>query len=242
MSVATDPELSVILPSYEEAANLRRLIPELQFHLKNHGMTHEILVVDTERPRDETSDVCRAHGVVYLAREGGPLYSHALKTGIKRSSGAWVLCMDADGSHPPRFFSPMWTARNRADLVIASRYVPGGHTENPALLIFLSYVVNVTFRFLLGFGCHDVSNSFRLYRGDALRSLQLECRNFDILEEILLKLQLADPKFVLTEVPFTFEARKEGKTKRDLLAFALGYGATLWRLHRLKRAVLGKHP
>lgn len=242
MNVTTNPELSVILPSYEEAANLRWLIPELQSQLKKHGIIHEILVVDTEAPHDETPDLCRTHEVVYLAREGGPLYSHALKTGIKRSRGVWVLCMDADGSHSPSFFSPLWAARNRADLVIASRYVPGGQTENPALLIFLSYVVNVTFRFLLGFGCHDVSNSFRLYRGDALRSLHLECHNFDILEEILLKLQLANPRFVLAEIPFTFKTRKYGRTKRDLLVFALGYVATLWRLHRLKCATMGKHP
>lgn len=242
MSVPTSPDLTVILPSYEEAANLRWLLPEVQVQLKNLGISHEILVVDTERPRDETPDLCRIHGVVYLPREGGPLYSHALKTGIARSKGTWVLTMDADGSHPPNFLPFLWAARNRADLVIASRYVRGGSTENPALLILLSYLVNVTFRVLLGFGCHDVSNSLRLYRGDALRSLHLECRNFDILEEILLKLQLADPKFTLAEIPFTFGTRKHGKTKRDLLAFALGYGATLWRLHRLKCAAMGKHP
>jgi len=237
-----DLDLTVVLPAYEEAANLRWLLPELQSQLKNLGISHEILVVDTEKPRDETPQVCQKMGVFYIPRAGGALYSHALKTGIARSQGAWVLCMDADGSHPPRFLPCLWTARNQADLVIASRYVRGGETENPVLLIFLSYLVNVTFRFLLGFSCHDVSNSFRLYRGEALRALHLECRNFDILEEILLKLQLSDPKFVLTEVPFTFETRKHGRTKRDLLAFALGYGATLWRLYRLKRAAMGKHP
>jgi dolichol-phosphate mannosyltransferase len=242
LSATADPDLSVILPSYEEAANLRWLLPEIQAQLKNLKISNEILVVDAERPRDETPDLCRTHGVVYLPRQGGSLYSHALKTGINRSRGGWVLSMDADGSHPPKFLPHLWAARKRADLVIASRYVRGGGTENPALLIFLSYLVNLTFRLLLGFSCHDVSNSFRLYRADALRALSLECRNFDILEEILLKLQLADPKFVLTEVPFTFETRKEGKTKRDLWAFALGYVATLWRLHRLKRAALGKHP
>lgn len=242
MSTLADPELTVILPSYEEAANLRWLLPEIQSQLKILGISHEILVVDTEKPRDQTPLICQTMGVCYLPRKGGALYSHALKTGIARSKGTWVLCMDADGSHPPRFLPCMWMARNSVDLVIASRYVRGGVTENPTLLIFLSYLVNVAFRVLLGFSCRDVSNSFRLYRGDSLRTLRLECRNFDILEEILLKLQIANPMFILKEVPFTFETRKHGKTKRNLLAFALGYGATIWRLYRLKRAGMDKHP
>jgi dolichol-phosphate mannosyltransferase len=70
----------------------------------------------------------------------------------------------------------------------------------------------------------------------------LECKNFDVLEEILLKMQLRYPGLSIREIPFTFETRKAGKTKRDLLAFALGYIGTLSRLYRLKKAALGKHP
>lgn len=242
MTPPASPEVSVILPSYEEADNLRWLIPTLQSELSELGVSHEILVVDAEVPRDETPSICKEFGVDYVPRQGGSLYSHALITGIAKSRGLWILCMDSDGSHPPRFVPELWSARDRADLVIASRYVGGGATQNPAVLIFLSYAVNLTFRLVLGFRCRDVSNSFRLYRGDYLRSLELECRNFDILEEILLKMQLRYPDLSIEEVPFTFETRKAGKTKRDLFAFALGYLATLGRLHRLKKAALGKHP
>jgi len=242
MSPPTTLDLSVILPSYEEAGNLRWILPELKSTLSALGVTFEILVVDTEIPRDETPVICRENGVAYVARAGGSLYSHALKTGIARAKGTRILCMDSDGSHPPSFVPEMWSARERADLVIASRYVKGGGTENPAVLIFLSYLVNVIFRLILGIRCKDLSNSFRLYRGDDLRSLHLECRNFDIIEEILLKLSLRNARFSILELPFTFQTRKEGRTKRDLMAFMFSYLGTLRRLRRLKKSATGKHP
>ncbi|MEI6377210.1 MAG: glycosyltransferase, partial [bacterium] len=226
MNSSTALDLSVILPSYEEAANLRWLLPEMKATLAALGVSFEILVVDTEIPRDDTPMICREHGVSYVPRMGGALYSHALKTGIAHAAGRWILCMDSDGSHPPSFVKSMWASRERADLVIASRYVKGGSTENPAALIFLSYLVNVIFRMVLGIRCRDLSNSFRLYRGDELRSLHLECKNFDIIEEILLKLSLRDSRFSILELPFNFEARKEGRTKRDLVAFMFSYLGT----------------
>jgi dolichol-phosphate mannosyltransferase len=121
--------------------------------------------------------------------------------------------------------------------VIASRYAPGGKTENPWLLIVMSHMVNVIFRLVLGLNCLDVSNSFRLYRGDDLRKLRLECRHFDIVEEILVKLSYSRHPYRIKEVPSTFEKRKAGKTKRQLLTFAIGYVGTLWRLLSLKRKV-----
>jgi len=235
------PELSVVLPSFEEAGNLSWLLPQLRSELRGLDISFEILVVDAEIPRDETPEICRMNEVSYVPRLGGALYSHALKTGIARATGRWILCMDSDGSHPPSFVKTMWSVRNQADLVIASRYVKGGGTENPAVLIFMSYLVNLTFRMVLGIRCRDLSNSFRLYRGDALRSLSLECRNFDILEEILLKLSLRHAGFSILEIPFTFKKRKAGRTKRDLVAFMFSYLGTLRRLRGLRKSEMGKH-
>jgi dolichol-phosphate mannosyltransferase len=242
MDTSKTLDLSVILPSYEEAGNLRWLLPELKSTLSALGINFEILVVDTEMPHDETPEICRQIGVMYVPRRGGSLYSHALKTGISATKGTWIVCMDSDGSHTTDFISEMWAARNRAHLVIASRYVKGGGTKNSIVLIFLSYLVNLTFRLALGIQCKDLSNSFRLYRGDDLRSLNLECKNFDIIEEILLKLSLRDGNFSILELPFTFETRREGRTKRDLIAFMFSYLGTIRRLRSLRKSAIGKHP
>jgi dolichol-phosphate mannosyltransferase len=231
------PDLSIVLPAYEEAENLRTLLPVLKDVAKTLTPGFEILVVDTSAPRDASPQICADAGVKYIPRRGGDCYGHAVRTGIEDSHGKLVLLMDADGSHNPAFLPLLWKSRDEADLVIASRYMPGGRTENPAVLIFMSLMVNVVFRLVLGLRCRDVSNSFRLYRGDDLRALRLACDNFDIVEEILVLLSCEHPGYRIKEVPITFEERKAGKTKRKLAAFALSYLAVLWRLRRLRHKI-----
>lgn len=233
--LTSSPELTVALPAYEEAANLAKILPALEEVLSDIEPNYEILVIDTETPRDETPTICAQNDVTYLPRKGGSLYSHAVRTAIENSRGQWIVFMDADGSHSPQFIRRLWAERADADLVIASRYMAGGKTENPAILIFMSLVVNVVFRAVLGLRCADVSNSFRLYRGEDLRALSLECENFDIVEEILVKLSFSRPGYRVKEIPFTFEKRKAGKTKRNLVSFAMSYLSTLTRLAQLKR-------
>lgn len=223
-----------MLPAYEEAANLDHLLPQLHAVARTLVSDYEILVVDTESPRDDTPAVCQRHAARYVPRRGGNLYGHAIRTVLAEARGERVFLMDADGSHNPNFLPLLWAQRDNADLVIASRYVRGGKTDNPAALIFMSLMVNVVFRFFLGLRCSDVSNSFRLYRGDDLRSLHLKCDHFDIVEEILVKLVFTRRGYRILEVPITFEKRKAGKTKRNLLTFAFGYAVTLVRLLKLK--------
>lgn len=230
-------ELSIVMPAYEEAANLRLLLPSLKAAAEQLTPHYEVLVVDTATPRDETPDIAHAAGVRYVPREGGDYYGHAVRTGIAKANGRYVIFMDADGSHGPDFIAQLWQHRESSDLVIASRYMPGGRTENPAILIFMSLMVNVVFRIVLGLSCRDVSNSFRLYRGEHLRTLKLSCNNFDIVEELLVLLSFSHPGYRIHEVPFTFEERKAGKTKRKLFAFAMSYLAVLWRLYQLRSRV-----
>ncbi len=228
------PELSIALPAYEEADNLAVLLPQLHQVARALTPEYEIVVVDTETPRDATPEVCARHATRYVSRRGGNLYGHAMRTILEEVRGNQVVLMDADGSHNPGFVAELWRHRAEADLVIASRYVAGGRTENPAILIFLSQVVNVAFRIVLRLNCLDVSNSFRLYRGDDLRRLRLRCDHFDIVEEILVKLVFSRKGYRLREVPCLFEKRKAGRTKRNLLLFAMGYVVTLLRLVKLK--------
>jgi dolichol-phosphate mannosyltransferase len=229
--------LSILLPAYEEAENLDGLLPRINNVLSAAGIDYEILVVDAPARRDATQEVSARHAARYMPRTGGDLYGDAIRTGIAAARGEKLIVMDADGSHNPDFLPQLWARRNAADLVIASRYVIGGRTDNPKLLILLSLIVNLVFRIVLGLKCADVSNSFRLYQAEQVRGLTLECDNFDIVEELLVKLSYSKPAFTILEVPFTFEKRKAGKTKRKLLAFALSYIATLWRLHTMKRRV-----
>lgn len=228
-------DLTLVLPAWEEAENLRVLLPELRAVLDGLGVRWEILVVDAPAPRDATAEVCAAAGVRHLRRQGGPDYGDAVRTGIAASRGRHVVFMDADGSHEPAQVAALWAARDRADLVIASRYVRGGRTDNPRALVAMSLAVNLTFRVALGLRCADVSNSFRLYRGADLRALAPACRHFDIVEELLVRLLVAHPGYRVLEVPAAFRTRRAGVTKRRLGPFLRGYVTTLGRLRALQR-------
>lgn len=223
-------DLSIVLPAYKEAAALSKLLPALQSRAADLTGAFEILVVDAQHALDETPDVCRAHGVRHVHRRYGNLYGDAVRTGIEDAAGRFILFMDADGSHNPAHLKLLWDQRENYDVVIGSRYVAGGHTENPAILIFMSWVVNLIFRVAFQLHCKDVSNSFRLYRAEVLKPLHLRCHHFDIVEELLIL--LSERRIV--EVPVTFERRKAGESKRRLLLFAIGYTWTLVRLLKIK--------
>lgn len=83
---------------------------------------------------------------------------------------------------------------------------------------------------MLGLSCKDVSNSFKMYHIDNLRSLTLTSMNFDIIEEILYKTKRKNIGFQYIEVPASFRKRMFGESKRNLFLFALGYLYTLIKL------------
>ncbi len=224
------PTLSIVIPAYLEEENLRLLLPRVRTTCDSLGASYEILVVDTQSPLDATEDACNRNQARWIPRREGNFYGNAVRTGIEESRGQFVLFMDADGSHTPEFIPKMYARRQDADVVIASRYVEGGFTENPRVLIIMSHVLNVIYRLVLGLRCSDVSNSFKLYRGDMLRTLTLRCDNFDIVEEILVKLKRKKSDLSFAEIPFTFKKRMFGQTKRNLWAFVLTYIFTLVRL------------
>lgn len=222
------PAYSVVLPAYHEEENLRALLPRLQAALSGAG-PFEIVVVDTSTPRDNTASLCG--GVVRCVnRSPSDSYGDAVRTGIASARGEWILFMDADGSHAPELIPTLIAESRRNDVVVASRYIAGGGTENAKHLVFMSRLLNLTYARVLNLRCTDVSTSFKLYRGDLLRALHLTCNNFDIIEEMLFKLGKVHPGLRLKEVPFTFQRRRSGKTKRNLLRFIVTYLVTMVRL------------
>lgn len=222
--------LSIILPAYLEEKNLRVLLPRIKECARLLTDSFEVLVVDTETPMDATPQVCKENEVIYVNRSGGNTYGAAIRTGIAKSFGAKVIFMDADGSHYPEFIGELFQEKDKADVVVASRYIQGGQTENSAYLVLMSRMVNFGYSFVLNIKCKDVSNSFKLYSGEALRKLKLNCNNFDIVEEILYKLIKQDRKTTIKEIPFTFKQRMHGETKRNLAQFVFTYFVTLVRL------------
>lgn len=234
---SSDPvELSIVLPCYREAENLSFLLPQIKEAAAALTPNYEVLIVDTQEPMDNTAEICAANGVRHVYRKGGNSYGDAIRTIIAEARGEFLLCMDADGSHRPEYFARMWAQRENNDITIGSRYVAGGHTENPAVLILMSYIVNMTFRVAFSIRAKDVTNSFRLYRRSILTPLKLESNDFDILEELLIKATIHQPPARIGEVPVTFSKRNAGESKRKLVQFAFGYLKTLKRLRSFAKA------
>lgn len=222
--------LSVILPSYREEENLRILLPRLLETLQSLNVSYEIIVVDTQEPMDHSNEVCVQYGIRYVSRRGGNRYGDAIRTGIAETRGEYVLFMDADGSHTPEFIPKMFDFAGQCDVVIASRYIDKGQTENNFMLVVMSRVLNVTYSLVLNLPCKDVSNSFKMYQAIHMKRLNLSCNNFDIVEEILYKIHRYNPQITIKEIPFTFKKRMFGETKRNLLVFMLTYIFTMIKL------------
>ena len=226
----TTIKVSVVMPAYQEEENLRLLLPRVKTALTEIQIPWEVLVIDTITPLDATCSLCEQQAVRYLRREGGNSYGDAVRTGISKARGQLIIFMDSDGSHSPEWIPKLFAHHDQNDVVIASRYVEQGFTENSWLLTLMSKVLNFTYSLVLGISCKDVSNSYRLYHGDQIKGLKLKSDNFDIVEEVLFKLSRQRPGLRILEVPFTFKQRMFGKTKRNLPLFIVTYLYTLIKL------------
>ena len=228
--------LSIIIPAYLEEKNLNVLLPKIHVSLKNLDINYEIIVIDSIVTKDNTLDICNKNNAVYINRINGNNYGDAIRTGIKSAIGEKIIIMDADGSHDPMYICDFLAYCNRYDLIIGSRYVKNGKTDNSFILVFMSQILNIFYRLSLGLHIKDVSNSFRLYNSSSLKQLQLKCDNFDIVEEILIRLIIKNPNIKIYETPIEFKKRLYGYSKRDLLKFCLSYIKTIIRLFKIKHA------
>lgn len=226
-------KLSVIIPAWNEADNLTKLLPQLHTVLSELGAEYEILVIDNHSP-DATERVCAAAGATVVQQQVRG-YGGALWAGFARARGEFILCMDADLSHVPELIPTMWNCREDAELVIASRYVSGGGGDMPWYRYVLSVILNQVYTRVLSMPVKDISSGFRLYRAAILKDLELESTDFDSLEEILIKSYARGYKII--EVPFHYVPRDQGKSKVQLLRFGVAYLKTLIRMWRLRNSI-----
>lgn len=228
--MSLEKDFSIVMPAYLEEENLRLLLPRINNVGKELSNNFEVIVVDTESSMDGTPSACAENNVTYINRTGGNTYGAAIRSGINHATGKKLIFMDADGSHHPEFIKTLYAEKDSHDIVIASRYIEGGHTENSQILVFMSKVVNWGYSFVLNIKCKDVSNSFKLYDTRLLKEISLKCENFDIVEEILYKIIKRNPNLRIKELPFSFKQRMFGETKRNLPKFVITYIFTLIRL------------
>jgi perosamine synthetase len=225
-------DLTIMVLAWNEADNLRSLLPQLREVVERMQVSYEVIVVDAGST-DGTPQVAAEAGA-RVARQSEPGYGGALRMGFSLARGRFIATMDGDHQHDPDFLGAMWTARENAGLVIASRYVEGGRADMPIYRKLFSRILNRVYGFGLGVNFRDMSSGFRLYRRSVINSIAIEGRNFDVLEDILLRI-VADGHEVV-EVPLHHKARFSGRSHVMLLQFVASYLRTFWRLRRLRNA------
>jgi len=224
------PDLSIVIPALNEATNLRLLLPLIREVIDELGVRAEIIVVDGGSTDDSKLVAHQLNARVVEQSERG--YGGALLAGFASASAPYVATMDADLSHPPLFLKDFWRERSYSDLVIASRYVAGGRADMAIGRRILSTILNRTYALLLGMKVGDLSSGFRMYDREVLATLDLQARDFDALEEILVRIHINGGR--IKEVPFHYQARHSGSSHAKLLRFGWAYSRTLLRMCRLR--------
>ncbi len=228
-------DLSIIIPALNEAGNIGTLVARCRATIARIGVTAEILVVDGGSSDGTVLEAEQAGGRVILQEGRG--YGGALRTGFGAARGRHIQTMDSDLSHEPEVIQSLWDARDRADVIIASRYVKGGGAEMPRFRAVLSRILNVTFTTAFRMPVHDISSGFRLYRAGSLKQIAFQASDFDVLEEILILIYIGGG--TVTEVPFRYRPRQAGRSHAKLFKFGMAYARTfyaMWALRRSRRA------
>lgn len=226
-------ELSVLIPAYSEATNLKVLLPQLINTLSGICQSYEIIVCDSPLSNDCTADVCREFGCRHLLQTGKG-YADAIRCGISEASGIFTLVLDADLSQDISVIPAMLSkSRKGYDIVIGSRYVKYGVTEDPFVSVLMSKLLNTTYRLVLHLKPKDISTDFRIYDTSKLKQIETFSDNYEVIEEILFKMSTAFPELKICEIPVHYRRRSAGSSKRRLAAFIRSYIRLLIKLKTL---------
>ena len=224
----------VVVPTFNERANLPILVAGLMRH-----PNVRVMVVDDQSP-DGTGQIAealaRAHAgrieVMHRTERRGLGRSYV--DGIKKAIGepVDVICqMDADLSHDPAQLPDLVAAADRADVVIGSRYIPGGAIVNwPLRRRLLSRFANMYIRMVTRLSARDCTSGYRCWRREALAALPLDRFVSDGYSFIVEMLYAASRRGCrIEEVPITFVERRHGESKLSG-AVLVESAITPWRL------------
>jgi dolichol-phosphate mannosyltransferase len=215
--------LWVVIPTFNEAVNIERIVRAADAELERIlPGDHRILVVDDNSPdgtgsiADGLADELPAVEVLHRSVKGGlgPAYragfAHALAAGAEL-----LVEMDADFSHHPRYLPGLVEASSDADLVLGSRYVPGGGVRDWGMVRrLISRGGGFYARKILGVDVRDLTGGFKCIRREVLEAIDLDSVRADgYVFQIEVTYRAVIAGFTVSEVPIVFQDRKAGTSK-----------------------------
>jgi dolichol-phosphate mannosyltransferase len=217
----SEPRILVSLATYNEHANLGPLIAEVLQQLP----TAHVLVIDDNSP-DGTGkladELAAADPRIHVLHRPGKLGLGTATLAAMRYAMDhdydYLQNMDADFSHQPRYLPALLAGMNRHDVMIGSRYVKGGGSENwPLSRLVISRCVNAMVRLLMRVPVRDASGAFRCYRVAKLRQTRLDkviSRGYSFQQEVLYRCRKAGCR--IGETPIIFANRRAGASKVNM--------------------------
>jgi len=220
----------VIVPTYNEKENIAKLVPQMAQAFKQNKIDGRILIVDDNSPDGtgrEAEALARKYPVSVLHRKEKAGLGAAYIAGFWDclEKGADVICeMDADLSHNPKHFPEIIRAINGADVVLGSRYIPGGGTVNWGLKRqLISRNANRLARTMTGVPVNDMTGGYRAYKAKVLRSISLDnVRSSGYAFQVELLYRAFQRGYRIKEVPIVFRERERGISKlsrTDIICF-----------------------
>jgi dolichol-phosphate mannosyltransferase len=227
--------LAIVVPTYNERDRLADLVEAIFAGYLAEDLEGELVIVDDNSP-DGTGgladELAQRHRITVIHRSGKLGLGTAVIEGFEAATAPIVGVIDADLSHPPRALPRMLAAmrRENADMVIGSRYIPGGGARNWGMgRLMMSRAACLLARGLTP--VKDATSGFFLIRRDLARGVRISAGGFKICLELLVR---GRPSTVL-EIPYTFEGRTAGESKMNLRE-ALGYLDQLRNLRAFVRS------
>ncbi len=219
------PQLSVVVPTYNERENLAELLERIDRALRSSGVRYEVVVVDDDSP-DGTwrlaMELSMRYPVRVIRRRGRRGLGSAIVEGLRAARGSYVVVMDADLQHPPELLPRLLMEAERgADVVVATRYAPGGGVEGWSRLRLLASRAAGMFAHALlpeSRRTSDPMSGFWLVRRSLVEGLELRGESWKVLLEVLARA----PGARVAEVPYVFRRRRRGESKlgpREMLDY-----------------------
>lgn len=226
-------DLTVLIYTGNAVENLMALLPQIQQSLTALSIAFETIVL-ADQIHENTRKIIEQNRAVLL-QPGIRGYGAAFTAGLEQAKGEYVIVIDADHSRPATVLNDLWNARETADVIIASRYIPNGGANMPFMRRVLSKALNVVFSRGMDLNVHDMSSGFRLYKSHVIKKIRTENTNYDVLQEILVKTLMEG--YLIREIPFKYESHIHDNLFERLINFGLAYLKTYRRLWKLRNSI-----
>ena len=236
-----NPQISIILPTYNESQNIVSIIKSIHDNIPN-GIHTETIIVDDNSP-DGTAKIVEDYvsnikkiaentiNVIHRKAKNG--LSSAILNGVQHAKGETIVIMDSDFSHPPQILPKMIEAfkQYQCDLVVASRYITGGHIQGwTTKRKIMSKVATIIAKKGLGVKTKDPMSGFFAFKKNIIKGLNFDALGYKFLLELLVKTKDINIK----EIPYTFENRKFGSSKLDSTTI-IDYFKSVWKLYKTEK-------